>query len=369
MSDANGTFCPMPSPQTPAKVQRWIDLVAALLRFHYPVPFETLAREVPAYGAVDKKHDTLMRMFERDKDELRALGVPIELVDNEEGTPDRYRLSSRSFYLPYLQLIGDGAAPRRPTGLGYQSLPVLAFEPDELDVIVRAATRVQQLGDPVLAREAASALRKLAFDLAITAAPASEIAAAELQHDDPLVLDTLDDAIRRRKTVAFDYRSIERDVHGRRTVNPLGLVFVSGHWYLAAQAHDAQALRNFRVSRIRAVDVNSAKPGTADFERPAHFDLASLAASRNAWELGDGDALEAIVQFDRRRGAAMEACRLGEPVRGRADCRRFRVRKPDTFARWLLSLAGDAVPVEPPEVVAAWHEAAKLTMAMYGEAR
>jgi predicted DNA-binding transcriptional regulator YafY len=367
MSDANGTFCPMPSPQTPAKVQRWIDLVAALLRRHYPVPFDTIAHEVPAYALGGKKPETVMRMFERDKDELRVLGVPIEAVNNEQGTPDQYRLSSRNFYLPYLQLVGAGTAPRRPKGYGYQSLPVLAFEPDELEAIVRAATRAQQLGDPVLAREAASALRKLAFDLAVTA-PTNEIARVDASGDDPTVLDVLDDAIRRRKRIDCEYWSIGRDTQSSRALNPLGLVFAFGQWYLDAVEVDSTTVKRFRVSRILQISVNTSKPQTPDFDRPADFDLSARAASKLAWELSDGDVTEAIVRFNKKSGFANEASRLGEPVPGRADCRRFRVRRLDTFTRWLLSLAGDAVPLEPPAVIAAWQEAMKKTLTTYGAA-
>ena len=59
-----------------SKVQRWIDLLAALLSRQLPSSFEELRGDVPAYAAGDGP--TLMRMFERDKDELRAFGVPIE---------------------------------------------------------------------------------------------------------------------------------------------------------------------------------------------------------------------------------------------------------------------------------------------------
>ena len=63
------------------KVQRWFDLLAALLRRNFPVSFEDLIREVPAYQDSGQSADTRRRMFERDKDELRTFGVPIETAD------------------------------------------------------------------------------------------------------------------------------------------------------------------------------------------------------------------------------------------------------------------------------------------------
>ncbi len=358
----------MPGPKHTPKIQRWIDLLAALLRHHYAVDFEQLAREVPAYNADGKKRAAVMRMFERDKDELRAYGVPIEGVMNEDGVPDRYRLASKAFYMPYLQVVCGGrpAPPKRASGYGYQGLRVLAFEPDELGFIVRAARRAQQLGDPQLALEATGALRKLAFDIAITGDGEHERVATDPQGDSPAVLDTLDDAVRRRKTVTLDYRSMERNSWSRRSVQPLGLVFTSGNWYLLGVASDANALRHFRASRIRNVTVNALRSQSPDFDAPAGFDLAAHAASRNAWELGDGDAVQAVVRFDNKRGAVANAIRLGEPDGSATRRRRFRVRRVDTFARWLLSFAGDAVPLSPAAVVTAWREAARKTAAIYG---
>ena len=64
-------------------------------------------------------------------------------------------------------------------------------------------------------------------------------------------------------------------------------------------------------------------------------------------------------------GSALAARRLGEPVPGRDDLRLFRVRRPDAFCRWLLGAAGDAIPVEPPEVVSAWRSLITRTLELY----
>src|SRR5919205_2123572 len=106
------------------KLQRWIDLLVALLRRHYPVPLEQLVTEVPAYAA-GQTEATRRRMFERDKDELREFGIPIETVTSEEGETVGYRLRPRDFYLPYLALRAAGAtrAPRKLDRYGYPSLP------------------------------------------------------------------------------------------------------------------------------------------------------------------------------------------------------------------------------------------------------
>ena len=169
---------------------------------------------------------------------------------------------------------------------------------------------------------------------------------------DAEVFEALSDALEGRKRVSFDYRSMgERRDRRRRTVEPFGLFFLNQHWYLAGRAPGEEAVKNYRVSRIAEPEVNGRKPGTPDYEIPAGFRLAEHARSRQAWELGDGDAVDAVVELRRAGGAAAAARRLGDAVDGHPDRRRFRVRRRDAFARWLLSFAGDLVPVSPPELV------------------
>lgn len=330
------------------KLQRWIDLLAALLRRKFPADFETLRQEVPAYTDPARKRDALMRMFERDKDELRALGVPIETTIDGDGSLAQYRLASRQFYLPFLQLAYDTARPpARPRGPGYQGLPVLAFEPEELDAIARAAHRVAALGDPALAHEAMRALRKLGHDLPVPReAPSDEFVAIE-QPPTPELLDQLSDALQRRKRVRFTYHSMHRDAEGARTVEPFGLAFLTGHWYLIARDVGTETLRHFRVNRIREITVNNAKAQSPDFAIPASFDLAAQARSRQAWELGDAEQIEITVRFCVQNGFTMPAMQLGEAVPDDAALRRFKVRRADTFALWILGFAGD-VRIEHP---------------------
>lgn len=343
---------PMKSP----KIQRWLDLLAALLRHRYPVTFEQLIAEVPDYTA-EQKEESRRRTFERDKDELRRFGVPIETLPARDDVPQTYRLRREDFYLPYLVLrsqSGSAARPRRPDPYGYRSLPALSFEPEELSAVAEAAARVRELGDPLLAEHAESAMRKLACDLPVDAAgrqgsdtrlvPARAGASADL-------LVALDDALGRRKRATFRYHAMGSDAVGSRTVEPFGLFFLNHHWYLAARAPGEQVVKNFRLSRMDRLEVNKARPNTSDYEIPRDFDLRTHARSRQAWELGAGDAVDAVVACRVSTGAAAAAFRLGQAVEGAPDRRRFSVRRRDAFLRWLLSFGGAVVPVEPVELV------------------
>ena len=354
------------------KIQRWIDLLAALLRRHYAVSFEELAKDVPAYQAGGNP-ESLRRKFERDKDELREFGIPIRTVTNEAGEVTGYRLAPKDFYLPYLSVLQDGqpTTPARVDRNGYRALTLLTFEPAELAAIVDAATRVAALGDPVLSGHVESAMRKLACDLPVDAVRAHAapviFAGRPSLVPDPAAFDRLGDALERRKRVTFDYLSMGAGTVSRREAEPFGLFFLSQHWYLAARDAGGGTVKNFRLGRIGAVEVNAARPGSPDYEIPPEFSLREHARSRHAWELGDSDSVEAVVDFRSGIGAAVTAARLGERVPGSASARAFQVRRLDGFVRWLLALGDAVAPVSPPELVTEYRRQVDLTLALYPE--
>jgi proteasome accessory factor B len=354
----------MPTGMKSLKIRRWIDILAVLLSHRYPVSQDDLIAGVPGYQGGDEKPESRRRTFERDKRDLKRFGIPIETRQDDAGVPRLYRLPVREFYLPYLALRLDGrtSRPRRVDKDGYRSLTELTFEPDELEAVAHAAARVHDLGDPLLADHAESAVRKLAVDLPMDATqPDQTHVAPPRPLADPGVFSALSEALHARKRVSFVYHSIGTDVRAPRTVEPLGLFFLNQHWYLAGRTPGETTLKNYRLSRISDPEVNGTKPDTPDYEIPAGFRLAEHARSKQAWELGDGDAVEAVVELHRAVGAAAAAARLGEAVDGHPDRRRFRVRRRDAFARWLLSFGGELVPVSPTEIVADFQTLARET--------
>jgi predicted DNA-binding transcriptional regulator YafY len=247
---------------------------------------------------------------------------------------------------------------------GYRTLQQLSFEPDELAAVVDAAARVRQLGDPLLAEHAESALRKLAADLPVDAtATAPTQLVPPRARASPEVLAILGQALERRKQVTFDYHTMGRDSSTRRTVEPFGLFFLNQHWYLVARTPGEEEVKNYRLNRIAELTVNPSRPGTADYDIPSTFSLRDHARSRQAWELGAGDVVDALVHFRVPTGAAAAALRLGEQVDGHPENRRFRVRRTDAFARWLLSFGGDIVPVSPRDLVDEFHGLVRETLA------
>ena len=345
------------------KIQRWMDLLAELLARAYPVSLEELTERVPAYRAAPSK-EARRRMFERDKDELKAFGVPLEHRVTAEGESVGYVIDRKRFYLPYLALRGPGRAarPRR-------ALPTLEFEADELAAVVDAAETVRRVGDPLLAEAAASAIRKLAFDLPLDSVRSEDGVSVvrPAREPDPDLFARLADALGRRKLISFEYHAIGKGETRRREVEPWGLFFIGQHWYLAARDPEAGGLRNFRLSRIAGARVNPKKEQSPDFAIPADFRLKEHARSREAWALGDAGAVTAVVRIA-EGGEGTVARSLGAPVEGRPDLRRFEVRRLDVFARWLLSFSSAVRPVEPPELLTAYDDLVRRTLALYADA-
>ena len=354
-----------------SKLQRWTDVLVGLLRHRLGATFLELAVDVPAYqlsrDASDKEVATVKRMFERDKAELLALGIPIETVRRDEEV-DVYRLRPADFYLPYLSVVADRAprrSARRGDRDGYRSVKELAFEPDELAAIAGAAARVPQVGNAPLSENAASALRKLAFDLPQVGEPSERPLVVGAEQLDRSLFPALNQALVGRKTVTFSYHSIGRDSTERRTVEPFGLFLLNSHWYLAARDRAGTVVKNFRLNRIRDVAVNEARPQSPDFDVPSTFNLREHAQSRQAWEIGDDDALEVIVEFVVPTGATLPALALGAAVPGNPNQRAFRARSLARFVRWTMSFAGAAHPVSPPRFVEAYEAALREVLAIY----
>ncbi len=356
------------------KLIRWFDLLAALLRRRYAVTFTELAHDVPAYAHRDQPSPTLLRMFERDKDELRRAGIRIETVLVPDGDPSTYQLRAEDFYLPYLVLSG-AETPSAPAArviprdaIGARRLPTLSVLPEEAVMLRRAAERVQSLGEPQLVLDAAQALRKLRHDLpdVLPAAQTPDVKSASTNFA------AIADAVHRRKRLTFEYLSMGRGGTDVRTVHPYGLVYLTGNWYLVAHDTVVNERRQFRTSRMSTVKVNGTQPNSADFDPPANFDLRAHARSRQAWELGRGDEEDIDVHFVTQGADVSSATRhaaqvlqdaASEQLSGSAW--RYRVRRRDTFLRWLLSFAGNAEPVGPPAVVADWCTLLRETLAVH----
>lgn len=369
---------------TITKTQRWLDLIAFLVKRRFPVAIDDIMDAVPAYtskweSGEARDRAAVRRMFERDKDDLRALGIPLDTVpytiDYGAETVDGYKLSSADFYLPYLRLIhegepGESKSKSNPTATSNPT--ALSVSRDELTAAVDSLTRVATLPNSPFRDASRSALRKLAFDLPVDAlAPAPVLFVGSPGGEDLRArLRALLDAVRACKKAVFTYHGIHRDAATRRSVAPYGLLFQHGHWYLIAHDDRRDDLRVFRLGRMENLEINDKAMKTPDYEIPADFDLAEY-AGRRPWELGgEPDPVMARVRF--RFPASLWADRnaygtLTQALDGGASIREFQVHQVDPFLRWVLSQAGEAIIEEPGELRKAYDDLVRRTREVYSD--
>jgi predicted DNA-binding transcriptional regulator YafY len=364
---------------------------------------EELMERLPAYSfdwrdGSEKVRASVRRKFERDKNELRDMGIPLETVTYSinfgREELQGYKIDKKDLYLPYLKLLQrgtprPGAAP--PEMLADADL--FSLTPDgsmeiQGELAADAIWGLKELADLPgfpMAPSARSAYRKFTFDLdpeMVRGGGPDELSGAPLgqKHVHFAIppetaraeeyLEILSDALLRRKRVTFSYHGIERNTVTEREVRPYGLLFKHSHWYLVGWDETRDAERIFRVDRMENVQVNAATPATPDYEMPTEPVLERY-RDREAWELGEADdVVEALVRF--RFPASLWAARngYGEQVDQGDDgstLRRFQVRQPDPFIRWILSQEGEAEIEDPPALREGLRAMAKQVADLYRE--
>jgi len=335
-----------------SKAERWLNLLAFLLDHRYPVSREHILSEVDDYredwGSQDKKvKESVRRKFERDKSELKALGIVIEprgpriQVAHTTGEVEAYLLQPRDFYLPYLEVATGAARSERP-----YHLPSVSVTAEELAILRRAAERVLALGETPLAPSAVSALRKLSFDIPSIGTVDGESVASPVDDDFRKVFAVLRSGIENRRRVACRYYSIGRNQEEDRDLEPYALMLTWGHWYCIGRSRDA--IRVFRLSRMRRAEAYIG--GDGGFEVPRDFSVRQY-LDRAPWELSEAPLFAARIRlaFPHSRWVLAEGLgRVIEPLDGEGGAvLEFDVRAADPFIRWLLPFGAQAEVLSP----------------------
>ncbi|MBC7230750.1 MAG: YafY family transcriptional regulator [Actinobacteria bacterium] len=316
------------------KAERLIDLIAMLLQARKPVTLEQIRSSIPGYGQASMS--AFKRMFERDKSELREMGIPIQVVPVDAlGEEFGYRIPKEQYYLPELD-----------------------FSPEE-KVALLLVNRLSSGELIPFSREAAAALRKLSPDLGEgsrlggPAAPRLRFAPIREREE---VLNMLWRAAVECRTVRFAYRSPGKG-KGRakeRELDPYGLYLERGSWYVVGFCHLRGEVRSFRVSRIESEVEFAHREGKGpDFVRPPDFRLEEHARIL-PWEFEEGAPREARVRFSPRMAWQVEKD-LGDVYRFEAapdggGVLEVTVRNEDAFLNWVLSYAEDAEVLSPPDL-------------------
>ena len=248
------------------KLIRQLSLISYLMAERRPVTALEIRRDVEGYSGMNE--DAFARRFYADRAELESLGIHLTVDKPVEGVAEQenYSLRPENFHLPPIAFT-DAELASLQFALSLLDGEFAYAEP------LRLALQQLSWGRPSPLR--APDQRTLA--LGVTGSAGGHELSARLAK--------VETAIFRNKTITFDYYTMERDETGARKVDPYHLLFQGGQFYLLGRSHERDALRVFRLSRMRG-KVAFATKAEHDFKRPEGFDPRSY-ANRAVWQYGE----------------------------------------------------------------------------------
>jgi proteasome accessory factor B len=293
------------SSSSVSRTERLLNLVIALLSARTPLPRANIQVKVAGYDA-DASVAAFERMFERDKEELRAMGVPIRTISDAHGEVQGYVVDAEEYATRDLNLSAE-----------------------EIAVLNLAA---QLWDNAVLESAALTAVRKLE-STSDEETPASVTTFGVLTARDAALLPLLR-AVRDGRVVRFEYRKPGQAEGDRRTVEPWAVHSKDGRWYLAGWDTDRGEERLFRISRINgSVQVTATEVST----RPD--------TQAGEWQVELDDDVTAHIQIP--DGVGAELRRLPQAIN--ADGTNFTITEGKQQLLTLLWRADPSVTVLNPQ--------------------
>lgn len=294
------------------KIERLINLTIALLATKRYLTKSEIFKSVEGYeGSAETKE----RMFERDKDDLRSLGIEIEvgsfdpLFNDEAG----YRIKQEKYQLDLGEIT--------PTEISLLSLAAQAWQGASFDEAAqKALLKLSSMGVP-------------SDSLSL---PTSAHKVNDGGGDLPLITK----AIAEQQLITFVYLDSQLDRQERKVV-PVGLSSRSGFWYISGVDQEIQEIRTFRIDRIDG-EITATK-GPKDFELPQSFDPARVF---------DGDASQsfAIIDVRKGKGFSLRALASSSQSLGEWDQLKLPIYNLNTLASLVLWHGIDVHVQEPYEL-------------------
>jgi proteasome accessory factor B len=303
------------------KTERLLNLVICLLHTRRYLSVQEIRDAVPGYSA--DSEEAFRRMFERDKEELRDLGIPLETGTDSHAHDDElgYRIARREYELPPISLEPDEAAALGLAARLWQSAPLAGATGTALLKLRAAGVDAAETGGALEPRVGAGE-------------PAFEACLA---------------AVTEGRTLQFSYRASGRSAPEDRTVEPWGVVWWHGRWYVVGHDTGRADVRVFRLSRIVGPAAATGAPGTVKV--PPDTDLRALVARM----AGDDPSTTATVRV--RPGAAWALRREATSTTPGADGwdrLALGYSDPERFAERVAGYGADVVvegPVEARDAV------------------
>jgi proteasome accessory factor B len=307
-----------------SKVERLVNLVIALLSTRGYITAEKIRSTVAGYSD-SSSDEAFSRMFERDKNELRDLGIPLETGKVSSFDPvEGYRINRDAYALPAVELTPDEAAA------------------------VAVATQLWESPELITATQGALLKLRAAgveLDPDAPVAIASPAGAPGLRGSED-VLGPLLSAIDSGQAVRFPHRPSRTEPYTTRTVEPWGVVTERGRWYLVGHDRDRDATRVFRLSRI-GDEVRPIGPAGV-VTRPEGVDLRTI-VTEAVGEAPSGMQAQVWVADGRATALRRAGTCLGPRQLAGSDGEVLEVDvgATDRLARDIAGYGPDAVVLEP----------------------
>jgi proteasome accessory factor C len=321
------------------KLIRQLSLISFLMAQGRPVSALEIKREVEGYS--DMNDDAFARRFYADRAELESLGIQLQVEKPGEGffEAELYSLPPENFYLPAIEFTDDELAALR-TALSLLTDGGFAYaEP------LRLALQQVAWGHPNPLSEG----ERAPVEIAATASAGGRDLSQRLSK--------IETAISRRKTIEFTYYTMERDDTEDRKVDPYHLVFRGGQFYLIGYSHERDAVRVFRLSRIRG-KVGYESKAEHDFNAPEDFDRRDY-ARRADWQLGDKkgtakilvrDRISWLVERDFGAYGEIRPAKKADRAPGKGSIFETEYASERELIAWVLRWRQNAEVLDPPEL-------------------
>jgi proteasome accessory factor C len=321
------------------KLIRQLSLISFLMAQGRPVSALEIKREVEGYS--DMNDDAFARRFYADRAELESLGIQLGVEKPGEGffEAELYSLPPENFYLDAIEFSDDELAALS-TALSLLSEGEFAYaEP------LRLALQQVAWGHPNPLKEG----ERAPVEMAMTASAGGRDLSQRLSK--------IETAISRRKTIEFTYYTMERDETEKRKVDPFHLVFRGGQFYLIGYAHEREAVRVFRLSRIQG-KVGYASKAEHDFSPPENFDRRDY-GQRADWQLGEirgtakifvRDRIAWLIERDFGAFGELRAAKKSDGAPGKGSVYETDYASPRELIAWVLRWRQNAQVLAPDEL-------------------
>jgi proteasome accessory factor C len=321
------------------KLIRQLSLISFLMAQGRPVSALEIKREVEGYS--DMNDDAFARRFYADRAELESLGIQLGVEKPGEGffEAELYSLPPENFYLDPIKFEDEELASLS-TALSLLTDGGFAYaEP------LRLALQQVAWGHPNPISEG----ERAPVEMAMTASAGGRDLSQRLSK--------IETAISRRKTIEFTYYTMERDETEKRKVDPFHLVFRSGQFYLIGHAHERDAVRVFRLSRIQG-KVGYASKAEHDFSPPENFDRRDY-GQRADWQLGEirgtakifvRDRISWLIERDFSAYGELRPARKADEAPGKGSVFETDYASPRELIAWVLRWRQNAEVLEPDEL-------------------